>query len=153
MSEATFEPMSEAHADALATLLAAQSPEYVAHFRPFPFDAGSLAERVNAANADRYWVLRWNGEVAGFFMIRGFDEGYARPAFGVFVGEAFANRGLGRMALSESIRSAKERGCRTIMLKVAPENVRAVTLYEGFGFLPVGRCERSGQTIMELSLQ
>jgi RimJ/RimL family protein N-acetyltransferase len=141
-----------ADAPVLARLLAEQRAEYVAHFHPFPFDAESLGERVRGAREDRYWALLHAGELAGFFMLRGWDEGYARAAFGVFVGEKFAGRGLARLALEESIAYARERKTPALILKVATENVRARALYVAMGFVPAGRCERSGQEMMELSL-
>lgn len=153
MDEAAFHPLEACDVAQLAPLLAAQDAAYLARFQPFSFDAETIRAKLRDAREDRYWALRWSGKLAGFFMLRGFDEGYQRPAFGVFVAQEFAGRGLGQLALAESIRWAKAKGCPSIMLKVSPENARAKDLYERAGFAPIGTCPQSGQLIMEIRLQ
>jgi ribosomal-protein-alanine N-acetyltransferase len=48
-------------------------------------------------------------------------------------------RGLGRLLLRSLLRTAQERGCRTIFLEVRSDNLPAMTLYTGEGFTPMGR--------------
>lgn len=86
-------------------------------------------------------------------MLRGFDAGYTRPSYGVFVAEEFAGRGLGKRALFESIAWSREKGVKSIMLKVSSANERAARLYLGAGFVPFGTCPQTGHTMMELRLQ
>ncbi len=146
-------PLRIEDAAELAALLQGQRLEYLAHFHPFGFDTATIRTKLEAARRDRYWALRSDGRLAGFFMLRGFDEGYARPAFGVFVGEEFAGRGLGRLALEESLRWCRENGCEAVMLKVSPDNPRAKALYAANGFVEIGQCERTGHTMMEARLK
>ncbi len=67
-------------------------------------------------------------------MLRGFDEGYERPSFGVFVAERFAGRGLARRALEESVKWCGQNGVAEMMLKVYRENTAALRIYEEAGF-------------------
>jgi RimJ/RimL family protein N-acetyltransferase len=153
MSEAASAPLGIEDAPRLAALLQSQPAEYLAHFTPFAFDEQTIAEVLQSARNDRFWSLQWNGELAGFYMLRGLDQGYSRPAFGVFVAERFAGKGLARLALTESIRWCREQNCPALMLKVSPENPRAYALYVVNGFEVIGPCERTGHTIMELRLK
>jgi RimJ/RimL family protein N-acetyltransferase len=153
MDEATITPLESKDAGALSALLQRQRREYIAHFHPFGSDAETIERVLTGARRDRFWALRWNGELAGFFMLRGFDEGYARPAFGVAVGEEFAGRGLGRLALAESLRWCRENSCEAVMLKVSPDNPPAKALYVANGFREIGQCERTGHIMMEARLK
>lgn len=145
-------PLDPAHAPEVARLLGDARAGYVRHFRPFAFDEESLRGIFGAARKDRFWGMRVDGELAGFFMLRGLDEGYARPAFGVFVAEHFGRRGLGRRALEESIRWCTAQGIGEMMLSVHPENVGARRIYEEAGFTATGALSAKGQTIMVKSL-
>lgn len=86
-------------------------------------------------------------------MLRGFDEGFSRPSYGVFIAEAFSGKGLGQRALLESIEWCRASGVKSIMLKVSSANERAARLYLNAGFVPCGVCERTGHTMMELQLR
>jgi ribosomal-protein-alanine N-acetyltransferase len=48
-------------------------------------------------------------------------------------------RGLGRLLLRSLMRTATERGCRTLFLEVRSDNVPAMALYTREGFTPMGR--------------
>jgi RimJ/RimL family protein N-acetyltransferase len=136
----------------LARLLASQRPEYLAHFHPFDFEEPSIRRTLEAARKDRFWVFMVESQLAGFFMLRGFDQGYARPSFGVFVAEQFQSRGIARAALAHSIRWCEENGVERLMLKVSAENPVARRVYLEAGFQVSGMCDKTGHEIMELSL-
>ncbi len=127
-------PLSLRDAADLSRLLTAAAPEYVAHFHPFEFDGENVRAELERARRDRYWGMRTDGKLAGFFMLRGFDEGYERPAFGVFIAERFAGRGLARRALAASIEWCEKNGVKEMMLKVYRENATALRIYEEAGF-------------------
>jgi RimJ/RimL family protein N-acetyltransferase len=133
-----FPPLTVAEAPALAGLLATERKEYLAHFHPFAFDAATLAARLHAAREDRYWAIHAGGELAGFCMLRGWDEGYSRPSFGIVVAETFAGRGLAREALAFCIEYCRARAVKTLILSVHPDNHRARRTYERAGFVRTG---------------
>jgi RimJ/RimL family protein N-acetyltransferase len=144
--------LTPADAPELSRLLLAARPKYLAHFHPFPFDAPSLETRLRARRLDQYFALRCDGALAGFWMLRGLDEGYTRPAFGVFVAEEFAGRGLATRALRESIAWCRAHGIARLMLKVHPENIRARRTYDRAGFRFSEICSRTQHEILELAL-
>jgi RimJ/RimL family protein N-acetyltransferase len=149
MSEPEIFPLTAQDASALAALLGRQRKEYVTSFHPFAFDAVTIGRILADCRADRFWGLRMDGELAGFFMLRGFDEGYARPSFGVLVSEESAGRGLARLAIGHALQWCAENGVECVMLKVDPANGRALRIYQDAGFEFAGRCPRTGQDIME----
>lgn len=138
-----------ADALALTRLMTSASPEYLRFFRPFEFTAPVFEQQIRRAKADLWWGLESEGQLAGFFMLRGFDEGYARPSFGVFVGEQFAGRGLARLALRHAVQWCERNRVARIMLKVHPENRRARDLYIREGFDLMGLCPQTGQEMRE----
>jgi ribosomal protein S18 acetylase RimI-like enzyme len=86
-----------------------------------------------------YFAAVLDGHLAGYGMLRGWDEGYAIPSFGVAVGIRFRGTGIGRGLLRYAISRARRRGAASMILKVHPENANAKHLYEseGFTFDPV----------------
>lgn len=135
----------------LVQLLDAQPTGYLRHFHPFAFTAESFATRLANSREDRYWALRYEGKIAGFFMLRGRDDGFVRPAFGVFVGHEFQGRGLGAAALEHALAWCRGRRVATVMLHVSPENPRAAALYRRAGFQPAGTNPETGDLLMELT--
>jgi ribosomal protein S18 acetylase RimI-like enzyme len=78
--------------------------------------------------------------MVGYGMLRGWDEGYEVPAFGVCVRPGERGRGVGRALLSFALDLARDKGAPEVMLKVHDGNSAARSLYEGFGFT---FCERT----------
>lgn len=130
-------------------MLLSGRPEYSQYFTPFSYDAEALAERLAAARLDRYWGIRMQEEMIGFFMLRGFDEGYERPSFGVYIAEPFANRGLATLALHYALSWCRLKGIPAVMLKVHSENQYGRRTYERAGFQFVGVCSHTGHDMME----
>ncbi|MFZ0549046.1 MAG: GNAT family N-acetyltransferase [Candidatus Promineifilaceae bacterium] len=138
------------HSKALSTLMVSEEPSYSQYFTPFSFDTKSLESRLSAAKRDRYWGIRWREDLAGFFMLRGFDEGYERPSFGVYIAEAFSRYGLGKLALYYALSWCRLNKIRAVMLKVHPDNVYARRIYEDAGFQLLEICKRTGHRTYEI---
>jgi len=134
-AEPVIAPLTPEEAGELAAIFKAARPGYIAHFHPFAFDEESVRAQLEGARRDRYWGIRCGGELAGIFMLRGFNDGYERPAFGVFIAEHFAGRGLARRALAEAEKWCRENGIAEMMLTVHRENTTAVRVYEEAGFV------------------
>lgn len=137
----------------LAALVAGQPPDYLAHFTPFAMSSGEWRARLAAAETDRYWVIVDDGRIAGFCMLRGWDEGYSRPSFGVFVGESDRGKGLAKAALDHAISWCQSsKSATSMMLKVHSGNAAARSVYEAVGFRDGGLCADTGHMIMTLDL-
>jgi RimJ/RimL family protein N-acetyltransferase len=134
----------------LWSLMEGEPKSYMAGFTPF-----SVFEQFRAAVAeaalDVYRGL-WAAEsLAGFYMLRGLDAGYARPSFGLYVNSRFAGQGIGTFAVDDALATCRDRHIPTVMLKVAETNTPARKVYERAGFRSIGICPDSGQTVMERS--
>lgn len=131
-------PLASGDASELTTLLISQPPEYMHYFSPFHFDEATLLAILAGSQQDVYMGFFWDGALIAFFMLRGWDEGYEIPAYGVVVDHRYRNRGLGRLTLEMSKTICKLRSVKRLMLKVHPENYSAKHLYESTGFVQVG---------------
>jgi ribosomal-protein-alanine N-acetyltransferase len=54
------------------------------------------------------------------------------------VSEKFRKRGIGKKILDVLLKTAEEKGAKTITLEVAQDNLNAISLYEKCGFSAVG---------------
>jgi RimJ/RimL family protein N-acetyltransferase len=138
------------HSGELSRMLLSGRPEYSQHFTPFSsYEADDLAKWLETAQRDRYWGIRCGEELAGFFMLRGFDEGYERPSFGVYIAKRFANRGLSKLALQYALSWCQLNKVSAVMLKVHPENTYARRVYEQAGFKFIEVCPETGHDMFE----
>lgn len=130
--------LSDGDGAALARFFAkvVADPDSVRYFHPHPLDEVTAQKIASSAagRRDRYFAAFDGGEVVGYGMLRGWDEGYEIPAFGVCVLPEARGQGLGRELLAWAIAEARAAGAKQLMLKVYPENDGAVRLYERAGF-------------------
>lgn len=146
-----FRPMTDRDALSLQELMAAESNEYLANFTAFK-KPDELRRQREVAELDCFTSIVSNSEVIGFFCLRGLDEGYEKPAFGVYVASFAHGQGHARNALLSAEEWCRARNIQTVMLKVSATNLRAHELYDSSGFKAVGRCPDNGHMIMEKRL-
>jgi perosamine synthetase len=132
------------------TAIAADA-ETIRHFHPHPWDA-KTAHRIASGNGrDVYLGLFAGSWLVGYAMLRGWDEGYERPSFGVAVHPHFRGRGAGSRLLAAALEIARERGSPVVMLKVHRDNARAFDWYHAAGFRTIGETD-DDQWVCELRL-
>lgn len=131
-------PFADADPALVASLLRSASPEYTRFFHPFAFETQAVSQLTSRAVQDQWFALEieqgGGSQPAGFYMLRGLDEGYADPMYGVFIAEEFAGCGLARLTLAHAEAQCRLNGWKNLLLKVDAENTRASRLYESFGF-------------------
>ena len=110
---------------------------------------GSLLRQCVSAKQDAFFTLLYNELLAGFYCLRGLDEGYARPSFGVYISSNSQGNGLARKALNDAYLWCQKHSISTLILKVAQQNQRARKLYEQSGFVAIENDSSGGQIIME----
>jgi ribosomal-protein-alanine N-acetyltransferase len=124
-------------ADQLGELFAelAGGPE-AQQFHPHPLTRPEAVRIASGdpARLDLYFAAFVGDRLVGYGMLRGWDEGYGIPSFGVAVRKGYRDRGIGRAMLLYSIDLAREKGAATMMLKVHRDNPGAIHLYESVGF-------------------
>ena len=148
----SIRPLTHQDVEGLVKLLTSQRLEYLQHFHPFVFSREGVRDELLQVAKDQYWAI-WNGSIlVGFFMLRGMDAGYQRPSFGVMIDEGHSGQGLARLALEHALQWCRTQNIRRVMLKVAPDNYRALRAYLKAGFVAIDTCKQTGQRIMEASL-
>lgn len=147
MENFAIRPLQSADIPALVSLLQSQSSEYVRFFTPFSFDQATITNMLTSREQDLFIGMYWRDRLAGFFMLRGWDEGYEVPAYGVLIDEEYSGYGLTTLSLRMAKAAAKLRGSTAIMLKVHPANTHAKRLFERAGFVQTGVDSRSGSLI------
>jgi ribosomal protein S18 acetylase RimI-like enzyme len=137
-----IEALRPGDAGALARFFAANDDaERRRRFHPFPFTAETAGALCAHDGRDGYWVARHDGEIVGLSMLRGLDEGWPVPSFGVIVARAHRAAGLGRRLTEHALAEARRMGCESVRLSVYASNEPAIGLYGRLGFVEVERSE------------
>jgi [ribosomal protein S18]-alanine N-acetyltransferase len=140
LSEIVIEPVEAGHAQALAELFERNRVSAVSDsFDPFPLTADEARRIALEPRLDAYFVASMKAELIAMSMLRGFDEGFAVPSFGIFVDRRHQGRGVGRRLTAWTVGEARRRGCATIRLSVYASNPAALHLYGSLGFEEQGR--------------
>ena len=121
-------PMHEADIEAVVRLEAATFPQ--------PWSEGLFRDELEQDNRIYLVAEEDDGSVSGYggLMLVAEDAHILTLA----VLPALRRRRLGARLLVGLVEAARESGARHLTLEVRRSNVAAQTLYEGFGFAPVG---------------
>ena len=140
-------PLGPNDAEALAILVTDDSADYRRFFEPFPRGRADIDAALEQANKDSYWGFFVEGELAALLMLRGLDAGFAAPAFGVYVAERYARRGLATAALAVAEAWCRLNDLDELMLTVHPAHKQARRLYEAQGFSSAGEQSAIGHLV------
>jgi len=149
----TISKISVEDCDDLSRLILSDPLEYRRFFTPFSFQTDDLVKRIKNTDKDRYWGIWFEKELIGFFMLRGFDEGFECPAYGVYISKRFANHGLSKLAIQFAFTWCQLNQTPSLMLKVHPENSYARKTYEKVGFILISKSPDGGDDIFEKILE
>jgi ribosomal-protein-alanine N-acetyltransferase len=139
----------------LAPLLAAFFAELrdrgdARRFHPHGLDAEDARQIADYRGEDEYLALTRGGAVIGYGMLRGWDDGFDIPSLGIALAPSARGRGLGREFMGLLHGVARARGAVAVRLKVYPDNIVALRLYESLGYEFGG--EDDGQLVGTLAL-
>ena len=126
--------------------------DYNKYFIPFEIGYDNIRSILEKVENDLFIGIFVNKKIAGFFMLRGFDEGFDIPAYGVWISSKYANKGLAKLTLQYSLSICQLADVKRIMLKFHPENIIAKNMYKNFGFNESGIDEKIGHIIMHKDL-
>lgn len=119
----------------LTDLLSREEKEYSKYFIPFDFDHTTIKKILTEKKEDKFFGLFVDDSLIGFYMLRGFDEGYDIPSYGVWISKEYSAKGLSKLTLQHAVSICKINGIKKLLLKVHPENKIAKMIYENFGFI------------------
>ncbi len=124
----------------LAALFENNNVESVTRFfTPFTLTRETAQEIAQGEHRDRYYLGLADDRIIGFSMLRGWDEGYDVPSFGMFIDRQHQARGYGQQLLDLTIAAARQLGCEHIRLSVSTGNRPAYHLYQSRGFKEITR--------------
>jgi ribosomal-protein-alanine N-acetyltransferase len=102
---------------------------------PHPWSRGNFSDSL--ASGYQAWVLREHGELAGYFLLMaGVGEAHL---LNVSVAASRQGQGLGRYLLDKIAACARGLGAESVLLEVRPSNLRALGIYQRYGFAEIGR--------------
>jgi len=105
-------------------------------FHPHPFTkkyAKLLVAKIKKSK-DLYFIVIRKNKIVGYSMLRGWDEGYNTPSFGICIHPEYQWQGLGKLLTDYTLKKAKGKKADKVMLKVYKNNEKAYQLYEKIGF-------------------
>ena len=145
-------PFSEGDPAEAARLLSSSRAEYLRWFGPFQFDATVIGNLAFSAVRDQWFTIEVEQgggyQFAGFYTLRGVDEGFADPMYGVFIGEAFSGKGIARLTVAHAEAQCRLNGWKTLLLKADPRNRRAFDIYTRAGFQYVRTDPKNGDQVL-----
>jgi ribosomal-protein-alanine N-acetyltransferase len=102
---------------------------------PHPWTRGNFSDSLDAGY--HAWVLREGGELAGYFLLMAaVDEAHL---LNVSVAASRQRQGLGHYLLDKVVACARGLGAESVLLEVRPSNLRALQVYQRYGFVDIGR--------------
>ena len=103
---------------------------------------GEQAFLASCAASDNslFLIARQDGKLVGTANLSGFARArmHHRGEIGISVDKQVWGQGIGRMLMQTLLGFAKDSGFRVLSLEVRSDNVRAIHLYESFGFVKYG---------------
>jgi [ribosomal protein S18]-alanine N-acetyltransferase len=121
------------------------------HFHPHPLLPEEARRICHFQGKDLYYAITESSGILGYGMLRGWDEGYTIPSLGIALHPSARGMGLGYAFMHFLHIVAKRRGAKQIRLKVYPDNLRAIRIYEHFGYY--FETQPSGQLVGLLQLR
>ena len=139
--------LKSSDAKLLSAELLQEPKDYIKYFDPFDFSETTISNILRQAKLDSYFGIFINKTLAGCYMLRGFDEGYEIPSYGVWIASKFSNSGLSTLTLFHAFSFCKLNNIKKLMLKVYPDNIVAKNLYEALGFQRTGIDKKGNKLI------
>lgn len=106
----------------------------ISYFHPHPFTEIEADKIADYQGTDKYYVMIEGEIIIGYGMLRGWDDGFEIPSLGIVINPLFRGLGLGRLFLNFLHFVAWRSGAKKVMLKVYPDNVTALRLYQKMGY-------------------
>jgi len=103
---------------------------------PHPWTRGNFLDSLYSGYQS--WILRdASGSLIGYFLLMfAIDEAHL---LNITVRDGMHGRGFGRMQLDKAVALAREHGMTSILLEVRPSNLRALAVYQKYGYVQIGR--------------
>ena len=139
MKYISFKILKNCDSEAISQLLLKSPESYTKYFHPFKFQDFYVKVVLETAVKDIFFGIELTStsnevELVGFYMLRGLDEGYPNPMYGVFISHQYSGNGIASLTISHAESFCKLCGYKQLLLKVNMENIIAKKIYESLGF-------------------
>lgn len=95
----------------------------------------NLLESYLKKNNDKFLKITYFRTIVGLITLRGYDEGFKIPRFGIYVYSSHSKKGIGRLATSLFLEMCVVKYDIDILeLKVSKKNNSAIKIYNELGF-------------------
>lgn len=102
---------------------------------PYPWTRGNFLDSLKSGY-QAYVLRNEKGELTGYFlMMNAVDEAHL---LNITVAAFVQRRGIGRLLLDKATHLARQQGMHSMLLEVRPSNVRALHIYQRYGFTQIG---------------
>jgi ribosomal protein S18 acetylase RimI-like enzyme len=135
------------HAAAVFNLVKSSRKEYFQYFTAFELKPETVETFLKQAKRDQYLGFFLKESLVGFYMLRGLDAGYTTPSYGVFISESYQSIGLARLSVMHALSICRLNQISRLMLKVHPENKKALEIYRSYGFTETGFDPSNGNLV------
>lgn len=147
----TIRPLDARDAALVADFMRAQPQKYMRFFYALGSDETAIAKILSACERDVYSGVFWRENLIGVFMLRGWDDGYETPSFGVVIDEKYRGGAFLGITLDVAKIICRLAGARRLMAKAHPDNATRRTVLR-LGFHQAGVEESTGNVIYHLEL-
>jgi len=113
--------------------------EVTGFFKAFQLNMETAKKLLNPARKDQFFVMEGPDKFLAFSMLRGWDEGYDTPSFGIFVDWEYHGCGYGKRLCEWTFRWADQTGVPKVRLSVYEKNTHAINIYKKLGFIENAR--------------
>ena len=103
-------------------------------FHPHDLTWESLKNIILTKSKDSYVIMIVDAHIAGYGLLRGWDEGYEIPSLGIMISKDYRGKGLASAMMEELHRIARQKNSKKVRLTVLKENLTAISLYKKLGY-------------------
>lgn len=94
-----------------------------------------MIEVLSSTKKDLFFLIKHSGDICGYMSLRGLDDGYENPRFGIYVFSEFRNKNIATNAIQFLfLFCERKKNFRSIDLIVDKDNIKAISLYKSLGF-------------------
>lgn len=148
----TIRALGEADVDVIMDFLASQPKGYLRYFHVFEGGQAAIAELLRDRVRDYYGGVFVQNSLEAIFSVRGWDEGYDIPTYGIVVRPGRMGTAVSDIILLAVRIIARELGATQLMAKIHPDNRAATQRGHKVGFVASDVTDESGNIIYYLDL-
>jgi ribosomal-protein-alanine N-acetyltransferase len=122
--------------------------EVTRFFHPFDLTEQTAAFLLEPSKKDLVFGAFHEDHLIGMSLLRGYDEGFQIPSFGLLIDQAYWKQGIGKKLTQWTIDWADSTNTPSVRLTVEQENKSAIKIYRSLGFEITGTKANSENSLV-----